>query len=105
MQLFPHQEAEFLDPGVSDHCAGLLIIKKYFNFGPKPFKFHGFWMSHNDFLQLLHKTWPIEFQGDRMRTFCLMLKEAKTILKELNKKEFWDISAKTIHAQEALYSA
>ena len=105
MQLFPHQEAEFLDPGVSDHCAGLLTIKKDFNFGPKPFKFHGFFMSHNDFPQLLHKAWSTKFQGDPTRTFCLKLKEVKTTLKLLNKKEFWDISIKTIHAQEAPYSA
>ncbi|CDP05684.1 unnamed protein product [Coffea canephora] len=76
------------------YLRGLLIAK--------PFKFHGFWMSHNDFPQLLHKAWRTEFQGDPMRTFCLKLKEVKTALKELNKKEFWDISAKTIHAQEAL---
>ena len=49
MQLFPHKEAELLDLRVSDHCVGLLTIKKDFNFGPKPFKFHGFLMSHNDF--------------------------------------------------------
>ena len=42
MQLFPHQEDEFLVPDVSDHCAGLLSIKQQFNFGPKLFQFHGF---------------------------------------------------------------
>lgn len=46
-------DVEFLQRGVFDHSAMVILIGKQKNFGPKPFKFFGFWAEHENFL-----SWP-----------------------------------------------
>lgn len=49
LKCFPMTDTEFLLPSISDHILISMVIKEAFNFVPKPFHFHSFWMKHPDF--------------------------------------------------------
>ncbi|KAL3519686.1 hypothetical protein ACH5RR_017835 [Cinchona calisaya] len=100
---FPNAEVEFLDPLISDHSPGLVSIKEEFNAGPKPFKFHSFWMKHLQFKKILRSNWIDEDYGNPMRTLCIKLKNLKGHLKELNKKHYSNISTMVLQIKEELW--
>ncbi|XP_039048777.1 uncharacterized protein LOC120189611 [Hibiscus syriacus] len=61
---FPSSFVEFLSPGVSDHCMGIIwLTKDTPSDRPKPFKFFNFWTLHPNFLKVIEQSWQITFQG------------------------------------------
>lgn len=66
---------EFHLGGVSNHSPTVISFGKLRCFGPKPFKFYGFYCEHANFLSWVVEGWQIEVAGSPM--FILYAKTAK----------------------------
>ena len=66
---FPLVEVEFLPPGISDHSHISVKIKVKVKFGPKTFKFHGFWKKEGRLLELLNRARAKEQEGNLVQFF------------------------------------
>ncbi|KAL3529793.1 hypothetical protein ACH5RR_009115 [Cinchona calisaya] len=95
-------EAEFVNPGISDHSLAIMRLKNSFNTGPKPFKFNQFLMKHPSYPDLLASKWNEVVTGDPMFCLCMKLKNLKGNLRTLNKKHFSSISLRVRQAKDNL---
>lgn len=57
--LFPEALVTHLPRPHSDHCPLLLDSNPVSNLVPKAFKFESIWVSHPDFLNLVHNSWSV----------------------------------------------
>ncbi|GKV50648.1 hypothetical protein SLEP1_g57349 [Rubroshorea leprosula] len=91
--VFPNTTAEFLPPGCSDHCAGLVDIKiPEETRDRKPFKFFNFWAKHENFLALVKQSWETNsVHGCYMFQLCKKLKALKLVLRKLNREHYSDL--------------
>ncbi|XP_039002041.1 uncharacterized protein LOC120128434 [Hibiscus syriacus] len=100
---FPHSSMEFLAPGPSDHCMEVIDLHKETHSNrPKPFKIFNCWTLHPDFLNIVSQSWNMAVQGNPMKSLFLKLKHLKESLKQFNKDNFNDISARTRLKREEL---
>ncbi|KAL7238624.1 hypothetical protein ACSBR2_004673 [Camellia fascicularis] len=101
---FPHSCASFLPSGISDHSLGLLDIDPNVKSLIKPFKFFDFWGDHEDFVPSVSRVWCKYIRGSPTFRICQKLKALKPILKDMNKKEYSEISTMVTHAKASLES-
>ncbi|KAH7859435.1 hypothetical protein Vadar_001105 [Vaccinium darrowii] len=101
MDLFPYAEANFLAPGISDHCS-ISVCLGTTNLKRKPFNFFNFWMQHPEFEQILHSSWSEPLEGRPMFVLAAKLKRLKGILKQLNLRSFSNITRRVIVARDQL---
>lgn len=85
---FGSSEVEFQQSGISDHSPALVSIGKFISFGPKPFKFFGFWTENDKFLDWFEEGWSITVEGSPMYRICMMLCSVKMILNVKNKEVY-----------------
>ncbi|XP_071923108.1 uncharacterized protein [Coffea arabica] len=67
-----------------------------FNVGPKPFKFHSFWMAHGQFQDILKSAWTQHVSGNPVKVFTAKLKIVKQEMRKLNKKNYSQISYRVV---------
>ncbi|XP_020245004.1 uncharacterized protein LOC109823127 [Asparagus officinalis] len=89
-------------PLCSDHSPGLITIGDETFDGKKPFKFFNMWAKHPDFLEVVRSAWNKSVRGFCMFKFCSKLKNLKHALKDLNKKNYMNISQQVSRAQTEL---
>ncbi|XP_070028655.1 uncharacterized protein [Nicotiana sylvestris] len=84
---YGHIEAEYLNPGVSDHSPNLLkcnCIVQQQNLHPRPFKLYQAVLHHPDFAGILKKVWAQDYKDIGMSRTWQKLKRLKEALRELN---------------------
>ncbi|XP_074304498.1 uncharacterized protein LOC141639225 [Silene latifolia] len=90
---FTQTTAQFLPPGISDHCPALLS----FSNDPLPkkqFKFLNCWIDHPEFLSKVAEAWQISPVGNSMHRLMAKLKNTKKSLSALHLAHFSNISAR-----------
>ncbi|KAL7237760.1 hypothetical protein ACSBR2_003959 [Camellia fascicularis] len=102
---YPNSSTLFLPSGVSDHSSAVITLDPNVSNFRKPFKFFDFWADHPDFIQKVDEVWRKYIKGSPMFRVCQKLRTLKPILKNLNKKEFSDITTRVSHAKDQLVSA
>ncbi|XP_028117450.1 uncharacterized protein LOC114315081 [Camellia sinensis] len=85
---YPESSASFLPSGISDHSPAVVNISETKTSFKKPFKYFDFWSKHPDFLNCVSATWDQFIRGVPMFRVCQKLKQLKTALKLLNKKDY-----------------
>ncbi|XP_059306536.1 uncharacterized protein LOC132057978 [Lycium ferocissimum] len=80
LQSYGHVEAEFLNPGVSDHSPILIQFRPQVNIHPKPFKLFSTVMNHPDFATILSNVWAQDHDVDQ-----LLVEQEKSLLAEISK--------------------
>ncbi|XP_028120127.1 uncharacterized protein LOC114317570 [Camellia sinensis] len=101
----PNSYALFLPSGVSDHSPVIVQLGGEEAKLKKPFKFFDFWANHCDFLPSVYGVWRKYIRGSPMFRVCQKLKTLKPILKELNKKEYSEISTRVGVAKDHLLNS
>ncbi|XVF72303.1 hypothetical protein PTKIN_Ptkin12aG0110000 [Pterospermum kingtungense] len=81
----------FLSPGISDHCPGLLKIRKQGQQPPRPFKFFNFWADKGSFLDTVRSSWEVDVDENPMENLFRKLKRLKPVLRDFNKRFFSNI--------------
>ncbi|OIT24741.1 hypothetical protein A4A49_36675 [Nicotiana attenuata] len=81
---YGHIEADFLNPGVSDHFPVILRCGEKKRMYPKPFKFFTNVMEHPEFHARLKRVWEQEKNMNAMLKVSRKLPELKHELKDLN---------------------
>ncbi|XP_074277141.1 uncharacterized protein LOC141600791 [Silene latifolia] len=87
---FTQTAAQFLSPGISDHCPALLT----FPGDPAPkkqFKFLDCWIDHPDFHHQVAAAWTSRVTGNSMFRFMAKLKNTRGCLKQLHAAHFSSI--------------
>ncbi|XP_074265292.1 uncharacterized protein LOC141587719 [Silene latifolia] len=101
LQTFSQTTAHFLDPGISDHCPGLLTFHD--NDRPrKHFKFLNYWTEHPQFLQLVDEAWTHSPNGNSMFRLMSKLKAVKKVLRHLHSEHYANIGEKIKTKKEEL---
>lgn len=90
---YPHSQASFLAPEISDHCPNILDLAVNLpRAGTKPFKFFNYLTKHPDFCQVVGLGWnQCGGAGLDFSHLCWKLKQIKRVLKKLNKDKFSNI--------------
>ncbi|XP_028087316.1 uncharacterized protein LOC114288025 [Camellia sinensis] len=101
---FPNSTAIFLPSTISDHSPAVVTVSDAVSSYKKPFKFFNFWSKHKDFLSLVSNEWSQYIQGVPMFRVCQKLRNLKPGLRDLNKKDFSDISTRVLVAKSDLES-
>ncbi|KAL7204695.1 hypothetical protein ACSBR2_017740 [Camellia fascicularis] len=101
----PNSYALFLPPGVSDHSPVIVHLGSEEAKFKKRFKFFDFWADHVEFLPRVHGVWRKYIRGSPMFRVCQKLKTLKPILKDLNKKEYSEISTRVGVAKDHLLNS
>ncbi|XP_028074449.1 uncharacterized protein LOC114276810 [Camellia sinensis] len=101
----PNSYALFLPPGVSDHSPVVVHLGGEEGKFKKPFKFFDFWANHSSFLLSVHGVWVKFIKGSPMFRVCQKLKTLKPILRDLNKKEYSEISIRVGAAKDQLLNS
>ncbi|XP_020253806.1 uncharacterized protein LOC109830857 [Asparagus officinalis] len=102
IQNYTSNQVEFLPPSCSDHSPGLIIIEDEDYMGKRPFKFFKMWTTHPDFLSAVTSSWEKTVVGYNMYKFHTKLKNLKSVLKDLNKRNFMNISEQVLRAKNDL---
>ncbi|KAK4364367.1 hypothetical protein RND71_015725 [Anisodus tanguticus] len=84
LQAYGHVEADFLNPGASDHSLIYPEYKPHVNIHTKPFKLFKTMMEHADFRSILESVWLKNYNGTRLFQLWQKLKDLKIALKGLN---------------------
>ncbi|GFY87986.1 hypothetical protein Acr_05g0016250 [Actinidia rufa] len=89
----------------SDHSPCTVTLFEVNERGVSPFKFFNMWANHDKFLEIVSNSWGMQLRGTAMYKLCRKLKAAKDPLRDLNKKHFSHIAARTEAAEEDLIQA
>ncbi|WMV28772.1 hypothetical protein MTR67_022157 [Solanum verrucosum] len=102
MMKWGHVQVEYELPHISDHSPMFLQVTDEPRGGRLPFKFFNVWVDHPNFLTLVLKVWrqPVNKKG--MEKIWYKLKLLKSLLKDLNIKEFKNVRSNTVKAREEL---
>lgn len=60
----------------------------------KPFKYFNFWADHKEFIPVVRSVWCKYVKGSPMFRTCCKLRYLKPLLKDLNKKDFSDLTSR-----------
>ncbi|XP_020262713.1 uncharacterized protein LOC109838703 [Asparagus officinalis] len=101
-QLYTSSQVEYLVPNCSDHSPALITIGQEDFRGKRPFKYFKMWSTHPDFLQAVKNIWEQDINGYQMYKLHTKLKKLKHVLKDLNKRNFMNISEQVLRAKEDL---
>ncbi|XP_031114556.1 uncharacterized protein LOC116018726 isoform X2 [Ipomoea triloba] len=85
---------QHLSKSTSDHSPLLIKLEPHKQFGRKPFTFLNVWCDHEQFQEVVRRTWEEKVQGNAMYTFMIKLKRLRAVLKKWNWEVFGDIFAK-----------
>lgn len=99
---YPQNEAEFLNPGISDHSPIVLSWLPNIPKGPSPFKFFLTWMKDPEFANVLQSVWAENVTGNPMLRLMKKLKALKTSLKAWSKEKLGSISIQVTGAKSDL---
>ena len=83
--------ASFFTKGPSDHSPVIVSVSENKKIG-KPFRFFDFWVENEKFIPAVRQVWGQFVRGSLMFRVCRKLKDLKSPLKELNRREYSDIS-------------
>ncbi|XP_074293681.1 uncharacterized protein LOC141620810 [Silene latifolia] len=87
---FTQTTAQFLPPGISDHCPAILS----FSDDPLPkkqFKFLNCWIDHPEFKTKVVEAWQITLVGNSMHRLMAKLKNTRKYLKDLHLAHYSNI--------------
>ena len=101
-QLFPEAEVIFQEPSASDHSPILVHLGLQLHIRRPPFRFFSYWIEHPQFKNVVASAWQASRVGSPMFCLAQKMKGLKSALKNLNRTEFSNISARTKDAREAL---
>ncbi|XP_058192110.1 uncharacterized protein LOC131309505 [Rhododendron vialii] len=104
MTTFSCSSAHFLTPGVSDHSPAMVNINPSPQKFKKPFKFFDFLGDHPQFLNVVQKVWQGVVIGNPMFCVCEKLRLLQPEFKQLNDREFSDISKRVIDTRSKISS-
>lgn len=97
-QQYPEMHANFLIPGVSDHCPALIHGRD-----PAPrFRFFNHWTENAEYIKILHNAWQTEVQGDPLIQFSRKLKAVKSVLKNWSRDHFYGLHSRVAAAKDHL---
>ncbi|KAK4733821.1 hypothetical protein R3W88_008082 [Solanum pinnatisectum] len=85
LQQYGHTEADYMQPGVSDHSPTLVNCQQRINFHPKTFRLYTIVMEQQGFKDIVRKVWRRAMNGDAMTIIWARLKQLKVEMKDLNK--------------------
>ncbi|KAF8404127.1 hypothetical protein HHK36_009007 [Tetracentron sinense] len=91
IQSFDKYEAQFLEPGISDHSP-ILVWGAPSYAKPCQFKILNFWAQHPGFHDVVSKTWDIQPLGSPMYVLVTKLKEVKRCLRKWAAITFGNVS-------------
>lgn len=99
-------KVNFLPRGIfSDHSPAVVNLFQPMVSAPKPFKFQNMWISHPSFENIVTNNWLEWVAGTKQFRLVRRLKLLQRHLKELNAKEYANISLKSKDAKDALEAA
>ncbi|GJW33357.1 putative RNA-directed DNA polymerase [Tanacetum coccineum] len=84
MSSFPSSYALFLPFMLSDHTPAVLVIPSIVHVKAKPFKFHNYLSSKDEFMPLVKNVWSNKVDGFSMFSLVSKLKMLKKPLRKLN---------------------
>lgn len=105
MQEHPNAEAEFMNPGVSDHTPMVLSLYDNNNRGPMPFKFFNYWVYEKDFNKIVENVWNTQVFGNPMFKLVHKLKILKQELTAWRKNNFNTASSNVEQARQRMCTA
>ncbi|GAV86107.1 hypothetical protein CFOL_v3_29540 [Cephalotus follicularis] len=85
-------QVHFPPPGISDHSPSILQLKRLSFSRARPFKYLNVWASHPSFLALVNEVWSQPVGGSPLEAVGRKLRMLKSVLKELHRKYFKDLS-------------
>ncbi|KAK8705889.1 hypothetical protein V6N13_049475 [Hibiscus sabdariffa] len=95
MECFPCARINFLAPGLSDHCPGVVCLENRMESTPKAFRFFNFWTKDPEFLEIVDSSWTLPLAASNpMSALFFMLKRLKPALKSLNQRRYGEITLK-----------
>ncbi|XP_028076039.1 uncharacterized protein LOC114278224 [Camellia sinensis] len=84
----------FCPAGLSDRSPVVLSVAPKGTSFRKPFKYFNFWVDHKDFIPVVSSIWCKYVKGSPMLRTCCKLRSLKPLLKDLNKKDFCDLTSR-----------
>ena len=102
--IFQYAEAEFLPPGISDHCPMLIRSGIHCPSRKKPFKFINSWVLDPSFDEIVQSKWNTNMEGSLLYQASQKLKLLKSKVKLLNRSSFSDIHSRISAARAGLLS-
>lgn len=63
MQKYPSFKAHFSEPILSDHCAIEISLTPRSHTRPKPFRFYNSWVDHENYREIVKRSWEEEVEG------------------------------------------
>lgn len=71
--------AVFFPPGISDHCAMVVIVNQDPSRTKAPFKIFNYWTDHEKYAETVEEGWKTEVWGTPMFVLCKKLRARKGI--------------------------
>ena len=99
---FPNATADFLPPGLSDHCPAVVQMGLPLPQLRKPFRFFDFLTDHPAFASLVEEAWAIPVEGSPLFKICSKLKRVKSALRSLNQSSFSNLPLRSSLARQHL---
>ncbi|XP_020245131.1 uncharacterized protein LOC109823258 [Asparagus officinalis] len=99
LNFYNSSHVEFLQPNCSDHSPALVSVYDDCDQGKKPFKFFKMWVKHEDYIPTVSSIWKTPITGCKMFSVASKLKLLKVALKDLNRKNFHNISEQVNRAK------
>ena len=100
---FTESEANFLDPGASDHSPIVVNTGMHLHTRKPPFKFFNFWTAHESCEDVVCQVWGEPLWGTAQYSLCQKLKRLKVSLKALNCEFYANLHSRTNLARENLF--
>ncbi|XP_020255457.1 uncharacterized protein LOC109832518 [Asparagus officinalis] len=99
INLHNSSHVEYMLPSCSDHSPALVSIYDDCLHGKKPFKLFKMWIKHDNYLPITSTVWQNSIAGCAMFSVASKLKLLKNALKDLNKRNFHNISEQVVRAR------
>ncbi|XP_020249388.1 uncharacterized protein LOC109826777 [Asparagus officinalis] len=99
LNFYNSSHVEFLQPNCSDHSPALVSVHDDCVQGKKPFKFFKMWIKHEDYIPTVSSIWKTPITGCKMFSVASKMKLLKVALKDLNRRNFHNISEQVNRAK------
>ena len=102
MSCFPNAAADFLPPGLSDHCPAVVHLGLPIPKLRKPFRFFDFLSDHPSFASSVEEAWATPVEGSPLFQICSKLKRVKIALRSLNISCYSNLQSRSALARQHL---